>query len=270
MCNNEIEEGPANLKSYNLGSCEKHLVFEHAAGCTKYSALRFANWLDTNAWFSGTFLLVFGAVIGLFGQKYFLKIAGASAAFFAFWSWLVVASMLMWMNTTFGTIMSILVGACCATGAYLLFSRHRDLKWGGSAIRMLSLFGGFLFGSMVEGVIIAAFGWESFALYLIVTISCMVFSFWFGWNHPRKAKRWITSCLGAFFCMRGMTYFLGGFPSEMDMYAMLTNPEFEHYDFTSIFWVYITSFFVGALFFVYLQNNVDYFKKTPKTAAEKL
>jgi MFS family permease len=275
MCNEEMENEDgfvaAKLIEHNLTGCQKHLKFEHKTGCTVYSALKFTNFLNSNAWFSGTCLLGFGLVVGLFGQKEFLHIAGASAAFLAFFAWMLLASMCMWMNTTIGVTISTILALGAGAAAYFLFKRPRGIKFGGGAAGLLCLFGGFMLGSIVEGVIIAAFGWESLVFYLIVTIGCMLFASYMGWTHPQKTKRWLTAMLGSYFCMRGFTFYFGGFPSEMDMYANMVNPspDFEHFDFSWMFWLYVGAFCFGCIMFAFVQNHVPYFKAPKKTKGSK-
>jgi len=60
--------------------------------------------------------------------------------------------------------------------------------------------------------------------------------------------------------MRGWTYYLGGFPSEMEMYNMMAQPDSTDLDFTGLFWFYVALFGLGVVGFVYIQSNWDYAK----------
>jgi hypothetical protein len=83
------------VMTYGLpAACEKILSFTHHTGCTKYSALGFVNFLNSNVWLSGTLLLIFGLTIGLFGQRWFLKITGTFAGLCGFFAFMIFASIL--------------------------------------------------------------------------------------------------------------------------------------------------------------------------------
>jgi MFS family permease len=243
---------PATIVSSSLAGCEKQIVFKHYTGCSEYSMLGFVNFLNENVWLSGTLLLIFGLSIGLFGQKWFLPITGAFAALCAFCAFMVLSSIFQWLNTTVGMIICTLFAIGFAGTAYWFGSRQRV------ASLLLCLGGGFMLGSIVEGLIIALFSWESMVFYLIVTTSCMVGAGLLGCYHPEFVNRWLTATVGSYIFMRGWTYYLGGYPSEMEMYNMMANPDSEPLDFNGLFWFYVALWVGGVFAFVYIQKSWAY------------
>ena len=239
----------AVVNSSDLSGCQKVIDFAHHTGCYQYSALGFVNFLNSNVWLSGTLLLVFGLTIGLFGQRWFLKITGAVAGLFAFVAFMILASIFQWLNTTVGLIICGIFAIAAGVLAYWFLSRE------GVATMFLCIGGGFMLGSIIEGLIIAISGWESMIFYIIVTAACMVIGGLIGCQKPDLVKKYLTSCVGSYIFMRGWTYFLGGYPSEMEMYSMMANPDSAELDFNGLFWFYVALFVGGVFAFVYIQTT---------------
>jgi hypothetical protein len=128
--------------------------------------------------------------------------------------------------------------------------------WFGSRQRVASLIlclgGGFMIGCIIEGLVIAMFGWESLFFYMIVTTACMVSLGIVGCQKPELVNRYLTATVGSYIFMRGWTFFLGGFPSEMEMYNMMAYPDSEDLDFNGLFWFYVALFVGGVFAFVYI------------------
>ena len=115
-----------------------------------------------------------------------------------------------------------------------------------------------MIGSVIEGLFIALFSWESFVFYLIVTGCCMAAGGYWGWNHKELAKKYLTAIVGSYIFMRGWTYYFGGFPSELEMYSSMTQENAEDLEFGAVFWVYMGVFLAGIFLFVYIQQEWAY------------
>merc|ERR1711981_1491580 len=94
--------------------------------------------------------------------------------------------------------------------------------------------------------------------YIIVTAGCMITAGIIGCKHPNIVQKWLTACVGSYIFMRGWTYYLGGFPSEMEMYDYMAHENSDPLAFTGMFWFYVGLFVGGAFLFVYLQGNYEY------------
>jgi len=236
----------------DLSGCIKKVTVNHNAGCPVYSALGFVNFLNENVWLSGTLLLFFGLVIGLFGQRWFLPICGLFGAMVAFVAFMVFASIFQWLNTTVGLIICGILAIAGAVATYYVVSNERV------ATLFLCLGGGFMLGSIVEGLFIAIFSWESMLFYLIITGCMMALGVLAACKRPDLVTKYLTATVGSYIFMRGWTYFLGGYPSEMEMYSMMVHENSEELDFTGLFWFYVALFVAGVFAFVYIQSTWKY------------
>jgi MFS family permease len=201
-------------------------------------------------------LLIFGLGIGLFGQKWFLPITGGFGALCAFVAFMIMASIFQWLNTTVGLIICGIFAIASGVLAYWVLSTEQI------ATMFLCIGGGFMLGSVIEGLIIAISSWESMVFYLIITISCMVIGGLIGCKKPLLVQKYLTAIVGSYIFMRGWTYFLGGFPSEMEMYNMMAHPTSEELDFTGLFWFYVALWAAGVFFFIYVQSTWEYAKSS--------
>lgn len=228
------------------------MTVNHNAGCPVYSALGFVNFLNENVWLSGTLLLIFGLVIGLLGQRWFLPICGVFGGMVAFVTFMVFASIFQWLNTTVGLIICGILALACAVATYYVLSTDRI------ATMFLCIGGGFMIGSIIEALVIAIFSWESMMFYLIVTGCSMAAGAYLGCKKPDLVKKYLTAVVGSYIFMRGWTYFFGGFPSEIEMYSYMAHENSEELDITWVFWLYVGIFVGGVFAFVYAQSTWKY------------
>lgn len=178
--------------------------------------------MSENVWLSGTLLIILGGLIGVMGDKWFEPLTGAFAALCTFCAFMIFASILLWLNTTVGTIICFIVAVGFASLAcWVMIKYHRV------STMFLAIGGGFLLGGITEGLIIALFHWESFAFYLIVTILFMCAGAYLGWTKNDSIQQYLTSVVGSYIFMRGWSFFGKGFPSEMEMYEQMTIPDNE-------------------------------------------
>jgi hypothetical protein len=215
MCD-ETVTGMATIESQDLESCAKKVVLNHNAGCPIYSALGFVNFMYENVWLSGSLLIIFGFIIGLFGKKWFGTITGIFGGSCAFVTTMVIASIFHWLDTTHGLIIWLILACLMSWLTYYLLKR-----FDGISVTFLCIGGGFFLGSMIEGLIIAITQWESLPFFIIITLMCMFTGAIIGAYRKYTIQRYITANIGSYLNMRGWTYFFGGYPSEISMYNMM-------------------------------------------------
>jgi len=125
-----------------------------------------------------------------------------------------------------------------------------------------------MLGSIVEGLFIAIFSWESLVFYLIVTACFMALGAYLGCKKAELVQKYLTATVGSYIFMRGWTYFLGGYPSEIEMYSYMSQSDSGELDLTGLFWFYLALFVGGTILFVYIQSVWDY-AKNPNVAEKK-
>merc|ERR1719420_2556539 len=109
---------------------------------------------------------------------------------------------------------------------------------------------------------------------------------WLSFNHGKAIVLTMTSLIGSYGFMRGISYFGGGFPNEAELYHDLKNDLSLKDKLTNAFWIYICIFVASFIVCIYYQikhgvdhaslmeneryknsrSHDDYYKKQNKTA----
>jgi len=71
-----------------------------------------------------------------------------------------------------------------------------------------------------------------------------------GWKCKTFMKNYVTTVIGSYIFVRGLTYFGGGYPTEMQILEKLTNDDPNPIEFKPVFWTYLILFFVFTYIFV--------------------
>ena len=76
-----------------------------------------------------------------------------------------------------------------------------------------------------------------------------------------RVTKYLTASVGSYIFMRGWTFFLGGFPSEMEMYQMMANENSDELAFTGLFWFYVALWVGGVVLFAFIQTKYEWAHK---------
>jgi hypothetical protein len=111
---------------------------------------------------------------------------------------------------------------------------------------MMGAVGGFFLGCLIWTVFETTFGMESqFFMAVLAGVSATICSYCF--IHYDKQSRLISMCLlGSYFFMRGCSYYVGGFPSEYELFTgrKLNGDDLEIVWF---YWIYLGVFVTCAV-----------------------
>jgi hypothetical protein len=218
-------------------TCNPTVNMSHEAGCPLFSARGMIVWLEKNSWLTGIILLVVGAFIALVGNKYFAHVMGALAGVGMFGFVIVVASLFGWFASVAGVIIFIIVGLL-AGGAfgYLMF------KLKTASFVFLGVAGGWFAGSWFTSLVFAISGWDSLWWLILFTVIFMALGGYSAYKYHTKLLVLVTSIIGSYMVMRAFSHWIGGYPSEFEMYAALASD--EDLELTWAFWIYCLVFAV--------------------------
>lgn len=243
LCNKKYDEdGQANIVSVTgEKSCLPKVVMEHSSGCPQYSFKGFVKFLDENVWLSGTIMVVLGLSLVLFGRVFFRFIMGILAALVGFCAVMYLSSLFGWLEATWAMVTLIVIAV--VVGLVAGWFIYASIPIG---IGLLGVAAGFFGGAALYSLTLAMTGYD--ALWLLITlvvvgaILCGFLSFKFRMGFLTFS----TSFVGGYMFMRGTTFWFGHYPSEMEMFSMMTHGETVHLEWQ--FWVYFATFILVSIF----------------------
>merc|ERR1711941_155673 len=224
------------------------VTVKHNAGCPVYSARGYVAFITKNFWIMGTILVIGGFFVGLWGRKFFPYAVAATGAILSF-------GFLALLCTAFGgygsTVGAIICSIVCLVLAVLIGIFLRRKIW--ISIGILGVFGGFLGGEVLYGVLLAAFNFQSFWAMLFICIFCAIGGGFLAYYAAPHVVLYGTSGIGAYGFMRGWSFFFGGYPNEGTIFAQLKDGADVHLKWP--FWVYMGVFACCFVFAVYYQHK---------------
>lgn len=214
---------------------------EHESACSDYTLTGIVSFLEDNVWLSGTILVVFGVIMAMFGRAFFRWIMATLATLAGFMVVMYFCSMFGWLETTWVIVVLCIVGVCVGLGCgYLIF------MFIPIAMVFLGLATGFELGVVLFSLIVGMSGydeiWLMWTLMIVSSLGCGVISWFFKFGFLSFA----TALMGGYMFMRGLTFWFGGYPSEMEMLQLMQ--EGQDIEFTWAFWVYFGVFIATSIF----------------------
>jgi len=240
-CNEELT-GQAKIISVTGSlSCQPTVHMEHASGCPLFSFSGIVNFLDKNTWISGTILFVLGIVMVLFGSKFFRYVMGVIGAMVGFMAVMYIATLFGWLGATW----SLIVWVCLAIVAGLAGGYFTWLLIPIS-IGLLGAMGGFVGGAVLFSLILSLTGYdELWLLITLVIVGAIAFGI-LGFKFRQVFLALTTSVVGGYMFMRGLTFWFGEYPSEMEMIGIMASGEELKLEWQ--FWCYFGTFILASLF----------------------
>lgn len=259
MCNKNITEagGARILSVVRENSCHPHVTMEHEDGCTEYSFKGFVKFLDDNAWLSGTILVVLGAAMCFVGKMFFKWVMALLAAIVGFGAVMYITSLFGWLSATWSLVVFIILAAVAGIAlGYLMFAMIP------LSIGLLGVVAGFFGGAALYSLILGLTGYD--AVWLLITL-CVVGAIVMGFLSFKMNNSFLifgTAFVGGYMFMRGTTFWFGHYPSEMEMFSMMTHGQDIQLEWQ--FWVYFATFIVMTLAGTIVQSKI--FNKTDTDA----
>lgn len=243
--------------------CYPKLSFTHSLGCPKLQVTSIIRFFSNNPWAIGIALTIGGALVAIFGGKYFewvLSILGGVITFFATLVLCSLAGGFSAMDvtdpsTTQITVAIVLFILCAAAGGAVGFVLKRITR---TAIMLAGVFAGFALGFSLYAFVIAGF----YANWIVMGSMSFVGAVIFGvlaYKFEKLILVYLTSFIGSYFFVRGLSCFIGGFPNEFVLYGQIEAGIFEGLDWE--FYVYIVGIVVtgvlAAIWQIKRGYNVD-------------
>jgi len=255
-CNPAIKTTPNSFSAdFNLNdtdSCNPIVTFAHSAGCPVASMNSFAAFLQENPWIFAIFLVFFGAFCTLWGRKFIpwiVAIVGGIVTFIVVMFFASVVGMLNYVDPTKtgGSLGLVILAFVLAIGLGVLVGWVLKKKFFLIGFALIGFAAGFLVGNLLYNLVL--FKIDSTVLYWIVCIVLGGVAAFFCVKQKHELAILTTALLGSYAFVRGISVFLGGYPSEATFYEQLKAGTAQ---FTWQFILYLVSMglvFIGGVWF---------------------
>lgn len=185
------------------------MTVAHAAGCSTIDASGFTKFLTDYPWVMGAIFILFGPIIGMVGKRFFPWIVAILASVLVLLGFLILFSVIGWMEETLGFWLSI-VSAAILAGLTMYFTKKAI--W--FEVGLLGCIGGYFAGTVLYGIIVAACGYDELWFYIVIEAVCVILVGLLSCKWGQAVVIASTSFIGSYLFFRGWSYICGGWPTE--------------------------------------------------------
>jgi hypothetical protein len=230
MCN-ASETGALSYDKFSFSKdsdkCTLEFTATHKAGCGTVKTSGFVQYLNSSPWLVALILIAAGIATCFRGGQVIEKVYFGVPALFAF---LFVAVLISSFGTFSvlesdnettgkGIIMAIVGFVICtafAIAAGFLSDYLKDYN-----LAILGGITGFFLGFFLYSLVFAMFIKTTSIILWIILITCSIGGFFLMLNGRDQVEAYLTALIGAYLIIRGLSFFLGGYPNEAETFAQL-------------------------------------------------
>jgi hypothetical protein len=231
-------------------SCHPTLNYISPRGCYVFSFDQFTTFMMKYNYLWGALMIVMGFFLCFFGNKFvnlviFLVVAFAclvilGSLFFQYALFKVKEEWAKWLS------LAGIIGVSCLIG----WSIMRARKYG---IGLVSAWGGVMVGFIITTAFVVGPAW---AYYLILAVSGAL-AFYVAIKVEKTVVIISTSFIGAYGIVRGVSLYVGGFPSETDLHEEISTGVIDFNNFSKKFYIYLGAILVATIIGVVYQKKKD-------------
>jgi hypothetical protein len=157
LCDESIVgQGNPQIIKVDQTTCNVRVMVAHASGCPAGQIMNFSKFVHDYPWAFGLLMVLGGPIVLLFGRRFFPWVTAGIVAVCLFFGTFMIASILGFMDTTVGLMISI--GVSAGVGLLAGFFVMRTV-W--VAVGLIGILGGFFLGSIIFGILLAVIKWQA-------------------------------------------------------------------------------------------------------------
>jgi hypothetical protein len=222
LCNENITAQPTRFNVSDADYCNPVISFTHKAGCPEANLDTISIFFEKYPWVIAIFLLIVGPVITFFGRRfvpYVIAIIGGLVSSVIALCLCSAMGMLDYIDPTSNTEASVfwvVLAFFLSLGAGVLVGWLLK-KFLVIGLLIIAFVGGFLTGGLLYNLVFI--GWAKSTVLLAILTFGLGAAAVVGAFFVRAAIIIVvTSLIGSYFTIRGISLFAGGFPSEITLY----------------------------------------------------
>lgn len=234
------------------------MKYESKSGCPSFQYGILAKFISEYSFLFGAVMIVFGILLAFCGNKFLTIVIGIVTGLATIVLGVYLTSRLVdaifdkedikdyavWIILALWVILGILAGVFIA----------RKRKWG---ISVVAAFGGVMLGLLLTTVFGPAL--KNVYVYYAIVIGCGIVAFVVTFFVEKFVLIVVTSFLGSYAIIRGISLYAGGFPNETELHTMAQDGLIDWTTFPKAFYGYLAAILVLAILTSIFQfrNNKD-------------
>ena len=245
-CNLEVPL--SNFIGQQGDGCVQTLFYESRTGCPVFTFDKFAQFINDYYWAFGAVLSALGFFLAFFGNKF---VNAVIFAVVALGSILIAASLffqLFLKNVQEEWAQWACFGGILVGGLILGYIVMRARKYG---IGLLAAWGGVMIGF----VITTAFIISDTYVYWGILIACAAMCFFLAVKVEKSVIIMLTSFIGSYCLVRGISMYVGGFPNENDLHKEVSSGAVDWTTFDKKFYYYLGAIVILTIFSTTFQKK---------------
>lgn len=215
----------SNELAFNSTSCKNKIKLYSKDACPNFSFYGFFNEIISNKFIFGPILIIFGIFLCFFGYKFYNVLCIISGILFV--SFVVLFLVLSNINIEFSTLgFWLLIAGVVLTGILVgyLFIKY-ELNFLIDIV--IAGFAGFLLGTFLYNFALNQISTNTKIVYYCTIVFSIILLEFLILMFRKFMIIFCTSFMGAYGIIRGLSFMIGGFPSEKEVMDLIENQEWE-------------------------------------------
>jgi hypothetical protein len=244
------EDSSLKHQSSNIDGCNINLNYKHSKGCAVFSIGKFFAFVTTYWIPFAAALILLGVFLAFFGNKFVSGVIFivTTLAFF-----ILVGNLffnLFMKNSRTAWVQWVVIVLIAIVGAIVggLLVKYRKL-----GISILAGWGGAMLGVLLTSIFFAG----STAVYWIIIIGCAIVFAVAAYFLEKVMIQLITSFIGSYFLIRGISLFAGGFPNEIELHEQIASHAVDWSTMDKAIYGYMTGIVLLTGLSFYFQRKHD-------------
>jgi hypothetical protein len=232
VCRTQSEDSELHFINATGDACHPVLNYESKKGCPVFTMDAFSQFIAKYYYLWGAALIALGVILAFFGNR-FLNLVIFLTFFFA--AFCILGSVFFYF---FMDKVEKDWGKWLALAGIIVVSAglgYGVLKLRKIAISCVAAWGGVLLGFVLTSTFIVSQQW----LYYVILIGCGAVCFAVAYKTEHTVIIGATAFIGSYALVRGISLYLGGFPSESELHDQIQTGAVNWETFDKKFYIYL-------------------------------
>jgi hypothetical protein len=251
VCNTDSNDNQIHfINATTPDQCDITLNYRSVKGCPVFTMDAFAQFLQKYSYLWGAVLIVFGIILAFFGNK-FVNLVIFLTFFTA--SFCILGSLFFYMfmdKVNEDWAKWLCLAAIIVVSGLLGYFIVRLRKWG---IALAAAWGGVLLGLLITSAFVVSATW----LYYVILVACGLVAFLFALKTQNTVMIGVTSFVGSYGIVRGISLYAGGFPSEAELHQQIKSGAVDWSTYDKKFYIYLASIVILTFISFYRQWRAE-------------